>query len=124
MSKAHFQLNSLHRGQTLAVSIPSLDPMNLAWIGVRQLDLSVALNIEFLRNQRQTIPTSSVRVYYIRMVEVLKTLIEQDVWICERDVTNRFKGFAYGDEELEKKLEELGVTMHMLVPEHRSDYPL
>lgn len=124
MSKAHFQLNSLHRGQILAVSIPPLDPLNLAWIGVHPLDLSDATCTNFLRNRGKPIPASSVRVYRIRGIETLKTLIAQDVWICEQDITNRIDDLAYGDEELESKLEGLGVSMHMLVPEHRSDYPL
>lgn len=124
MSKARVQLNALHRWQSLAASIPSRDPMNLAWVGVYPLDMRDSSNIQFLRNRGQLIPSASDRVYRIRVFEVLKTLSEQDVWIGETELTNRFDGFAYGDEDLAQKLEQLGISMDVLALPYRSDYPI
>lgn len=117
-------LNSLHRGHALAISIPPSDPTYLAWVGVYPLDLARETTRELLRNHGQAIPLPNVRVYRIRQIEVDRALIEKDVSIAERELRNTSNYFAFGDDELARKLEEIGVRLEQLALPYKSNYPI
>jgi hypothetical protein len=117
-------LNSLHRGQALAVSIPPSDSKYLAWIGVYPLDLARETTRELLRNHGQAVPLPNVKVYRIRRIEVDRILIEQDASIAESELQNKSNCFVFGDDELAEKLTELGVQLEHLTLPYKSNYPI
>jgi hypothetical protein len=96
----------------------------LAWVGVYPLDLNRETTREFLRNQGQAVPLSSVHVYHLRRFEVERSLIEQDVWIAEPDLKNKTSMLAYGDDDLMLKLKHQGVLLEELVLPDRSNCPI
>jgi len=117
-------INSLHRGQALATSIPSSGPHMLAWIGVYPLDLTRETTREFLRNNGQPTPLSGVRVYRIRRFEVDLSLIQQNVHVSESQLQNRSNYFAFSDESLVSQLKQLDVNIEQLELPYKSNYPI
>jgi len=117
-------LTWLSRGQPLAASIPSNDPTRLAWVGVYPLDLTRETTRELIRNHAQELPAPEVRVYRIRCFEVDRALIEQDTSIGESNLERKLSFFAYGEDELAKRLELLGIGLPQLAPIYQTDYPI
>ncbi|UFZ08660.1 hypothetical protein LQG66_03515 [Bradyrhizobium ontarionense] len=117
-------LNQLRRGKPLAASVPSKSPDRLAWIGVYPLDMASDHSRRFLENHRQPIPLPNVLTCHIRHFEVDRGLVEQDVWLSERDLQNSTSYFTFGDEDLVKALKRLGVEIEQLEPHWKTDYPI
>jgi hypothetical protein len=117
-------LNALHRGQPLAAEVPALNDSHIAWVGVHPLDLTKKATRELLRNNDQSLPPINSRVYRIRLFEALRSLIEEDVWVSERDLIIIANKFAYGDDQLLEILSQIGISFDSLEPSYKSTYPI
>jgi hypothetical protein len=124
IAKCHSCAECATRYQSLAASVEPILDGCLAWVGVYPLDLNRETTREFLRNQGQAVPLSSVHVYHLRRFEVERSLIEQDVWIAEPDLKNKTSMLAYGDDDLMLKLKHQGVLLEELVLPDRSNCPI
>jgi len=117
-------MDCFHRGQILAATIPSSCQDNLAWVGVYPLDLSRQTTVEFLRNHGLTVLPNAESAYHIRTFEVRQQLIDADASIAEQHMTNKNSYFAFGDDDLQKKMRALGVNIESLDLPFKSDYPI
>ncbi|MFK4499147.1 hypothetical protein ABIF86_003438 [Bradyrhizobium japonicum] len=117
-------LNLLRRGRLLAASIPADEPNNLAWIAVYPLNTAIDTVRQFLENRGQAIPMPNVQVFRIRRFEVDRRLIEKDASIAEPHLEKAADYFAYGEEGLASRLEELGVQLDQLNNPSTVDYPI
>ena len=116
-------LNSLHRGQVLAASMPSSRVGCRGWVGVYPLT-NRRETLSLLRRKGQPIPLPAVRVYRIRQFEVDRTLIERGISIGEPELENQADLVVSGDEELIEKLLLLGMSIDQLELPYKSDYPI
>ena len=117
-------MESFHRGKVLAAAIPASGRDNLAWVGVYPLDLSRQTTVEFLRNHGLTVLPNAKSAYHIRTFEVRRELIDADASIAEHQMTNKNSYFAFGDDDLQKKMRALGVNIESLDLPFKSDYPI
>jgi hypothetical protein len=117
-------IESLHRGNVLAASIPASCPDNLAWVGIYPLDLSRQTTLEFLRNQGLMVLPSATSAYHIRTFEVRRELVEADASIAERALTNKSSYFAFGDDDLRTRMRALRLAIDSLDLPFKSDYPI
>jgi len=123
-TKLYTALNALHRGQALATRIRPNSPENLAWVGVYPLDATRETTRELLRNNGQVIPLPNSNAYRIRWFEADTSLLEKEVSISESSLMNCGQSFAFGDDDLEKKLEEIWTSIDLLEPPYKLDYPI
>lgn len=79
---------------------------------------------EFLRNQGTLIVPAKGRAYYLRAFEVERRLVDAEISISERELTNQKSILAFSDDELVRQLEALGVTTESLELPYKSDYPI
>jgi hypothetical protein len=115
---------ALHRGTQLAAELTCDDPLRRAWIGVYPLDLGQAHTREFLRNAGFAMFPAEGRAYHLRTFEVDRALNGRDVSLGETDLINKRSVFAFGDDELIEKLGTLGISLELLEPPFKSDYPI
>lgn len=117
-------LDYLHRGKPLVASIPSQKSGYSAWIGVYFLDVTKESVSQLLRNHGVFISSSGMPVYRIRCFEVDHSLIEKDVWVSERDLSQKSDVFAFGGEDLVEKLRNFNLSIEQLEFVHNTDYPI
>lgn len=114
----------LHRGKQLAVVMPASTEGKLGWLGICPLDLNSRETVVTLRRFGLYALDRARPHYRIRVFEVNRALIEADRWLSEEDLENKHDMIAIGDEDLQLKLEELGVRLEQLEHPSNSDYPL
>jgi hypothetical protein len=116
--------NSIHNGQVLAASVTSTSADHYAWVGVYPLDTSRDTTRKLLENHGQVLPLEGVQVYRIRLFKVKRDLVERDASIAEPELEDKVDYFAYGDESLEKKLEQIGIQIEQLELPYKLNYPI
>ena len=116
--------SALHRGTGLAAAIECDDPTRSAFVGVYPLDLSAPMTRRFLRNNGFEIFPDSGCAYHVRTFEVDRLLIEDDRSIGEPDLLNPKSLFAFDDDQLAEKLNQLNVPLERLELPYKSDYPI
>ena len=79
---------------------------------------------QFLRNRGFDIIPEFCRAYHVRTFEVDRGLVEADRWIAEPDLIKPRSLFAFNDDELVEKLNQLNVPLERLEPFYKSDYPI
>lgn len=116
--------SSLHRGRPMAATIAPSSSDRLAWVGVYPLDIGWQETQQLLNEHMiDHVPPFS-RIYHIRIFEVLRQLIEDDVWISEENLENNKSLIVFSDADLEKALEKIGVPLNSLKAHYQCDYPI
>ena len=116
-------LQLLHRGKQLAANAIASSDEKLAFVGVYPLDLNRTEARQMLRRLGIIAPAEG-QLYRLRLFEIERTLVEQDVSIAEEHLSNVHDVFAHGDEDLVIKLEELGLTLNDLAQPYETLYPI
>lgn len=117
-------LEALHRGQALAAEILATGPERLAWVGVYPLNLDWQSTQNLLRRRGVVVPPNSDRAYRIRVFEVQRQLVDEDMSIGEPDLDNFIDEVVFGDETLISRLKALSVGVERLALPYRSNYPI